>query len=110
LQLHGNIFRIFSSYRGSSGTEFSRVVDPYSFFPDPDPIRLQDFNDQKLKKNQLIFFLSITAMYLLDPDPDSEYGSGSTDPIEYGSNTDPDPGSGSAIMCATKNKTSKCPG
>ena len=56
LQLHGNIFRIFSSYRGSSGTEFSRVVDPYSFFPDPDPIRLQDFNDQKLKKNQLIFF------------------------------------------------------
>ncbi len=28
---------------------------------------------------------------LLDPDPDSEYGSGSTDPIEYGSNTDPVP-------------------
>ena len=28
---------------------------------------------------------------LLDPDPDSEYGSGSTDPIEYGSNTDPGP-------------------
>ncbi len=28
---------------------------------------------------------------LLDPDPDSEYGSGSTDPIEYGSNPDPDP-------------------
>ncbi len=28
---------------------------------------------------------------LLDPDPDSEYGSGSRDPIEYGSNTDPDP-------------------
>ncbi len=28
---------------------------------------------------------------LLDPDPESEYGSGSTDPIEYGSNTDPDP-------------------
>ena len=28
---------------------------------------------------------------LLDSDPDSEYGSGSTDPIEYGSNTDPDP-------------------
>jgi hypothetical protein len=30
---------------------------------------------------------------LLDPDPDPEYGSGSrsTDPIEYGSNTDPDP-------------------
>jgi hypothetical protein len=28
---------------------------------------------------------------LLDPDPDSEYGSGSTGPIEYGSNTDPAP-------------------
>jgi hypothetical protein len=28
---------------------------------------------------------------LLDPDLDSEYGSGSTDPIEYGSNTDPVP-------------------
>ncbi len=30
---------------------------------------------------------------LLDPDPDSEYGSGSgfKDPIEYGSNPDPDP-------------------
>jgi hypothetical protein len=28
---------------------------------------------------------------LLDPDPDSEYGSGSTGPIENGSNTDPDP-------------------
>ncbi len=49
----------------------TRVVDPYSFFPDPDsdpefdvgdqygygsnpdpdPIRIQGFNDQKLKKN-----------------------------------------------------------
>ena len=28
---------------------------------------------------------------LLDPDQDSEYGSGSTGPIEYGSNPDPDP-------------------
>jgi hypothetical protein len=43
---------------------------------------------------------------LLDPDPDSEYGSGSTDPIEYGSNTDPDPGSGSTTLPReiTKNK------
>ncbi len=51
--------------------DFCRVVDPYSFFPDPDPdpefdfgdqygsgsntdpdpIRIQVFNDQKLKKN-----------------------------------------------------------
>jgi len=28
---------------------------------------------------------------LLDPDPDSEYGSGSNDLNEYGSNTDLDP-------------------
>ncbi len=28
---------------------------------------------------------------LLDPDPDSEYGSGSTDLIESGSIRDPDP-------------------
>ncbi len=42
-----------------------RVVDPYSFFtdpdPDPDPIRIQGFNDQKLKKitaeNFFYFFL-----------------------------------------------------
>jgi hypothetical protein len=46
----------------------SRVSDPYSFFTDPDPdpvdpdpIRIQGFNDQKLKKNNsrkknLIFF------------------------------------------------------
>jgi hypothetical protein len=27
---------------------------------------------------------------LLDPDPYSNYGSGSNGPIEYGSNTDPD--------------------
>ena len=55
-----------------SGMENSRVVDPYSFFTDPDPedpdggqygsgygsgsgsnpdpIRIQGFNDQKLKK------------------------------------------------------------
>jgi hypothetical protein len=29
----------------------SRVADPHSFHPDPDPIRIQGFNDQKLKKN-----------------------------------------------------------
>jgi hypothetical protein len=38
------------------------------------------------------FFLLLWVIFArLDPDPDSEYGSGSTDPIEYGSNTDPDP-------------------
>ncbi len=35
------------------------------------------------------FFSTFVAFALLDPDPDSE--SGSTDPIESGSNTDPDP-------------------
>jgi hypothetical protein len=49
------------------GIQKTRVVDPYSFFTDPDPefdvgdqyrsgsgsnpIRIQGFNDQKLKKN-----------------------------------------------------------
>jgi hypothetical protein len=57
-----------------------RVSDPYSFFPDPafeagdqsvsnpDPIRIQGFNDQKLKKmtakKKLYFFGSKTAIYL----------------------------------------------
>jgi hypothetical protein len=40
----------------------------------------------------LNFFLLLWAIFaLLDPKPDSEYGSGSTDPIESGSNWDPDP-------------------
>jgi hypothetical protein len=87
-----------------------RVVDPYSFFTDPDtdpdPIRIQGFNDQKLKKKKQLkkklnfskheFFLLLWVIFaLLDPDPDpySNYGSGSGSmlPIEYGSNTDPDP-------------------
>jgi hypothetical protein len=39
----------------------------------------------------LNFFYFLWVIFaLLDPDPDSEYGSGSTDPIESGSNTDPD--------------------
>jgi hypothetical protein len=101
---------------------------------DPDPIRIQGFNDQKLKKKLQLnkkknffdqklqftyplaskkyvqvteeacssqkrpsntskheFFLLLWVIFsLLDPDPDSEYGSGSTGPIEYGSNPDPD--------------------
>jgi hypothetical protein len=39
----------------------------------------------------LNFFLLLWVFALLDLDPDSEYGSGSTDLIESGSNTDPDP-------------------
>jgi hypothetical protein len=43
----------------------------------------------------LNFFLLVlwVIFVLLDPDPDSEYGSesGSTDTIESGSNSDPDP-------------------
>ncbi len=94
---------------------------------DPDPIRIQGFDDQKLQKitaeKKIIFFGSITTIYLglhkgrssyrrslqlskeniqhlktwnfvghfclLDPDPDSEYRSGSTgtDLIESGSET-----------------------
>jgi hypothetical protein len=47
------------------------------------------------------FFLLLWVIFaLLDPDPDpySNYGSGSNGPIEYGSNTDPDPGSGSTTL------------
>ena len=43
------------------------------------------------------FFLNV-IFALLDPDPYSNYGSGSNGPIEYGSNTDPDPGSGSTTL------------
>ncbi len=56
----------------------SRVADPHSFHPDPDPassivgwipIRIQGFNDQKLKinyswKKTLILFGSKTTIYL----------------------------------------------
>jgi hypothetical protein len=62
-----------------------RVLDPYSFFQiwiriqslmletntDPDPIRIQGFNDQKLREKKLqlkfifiFYFLSKTAIYL----------------------------------------------
>jgi hypothetical protein len=37
------------------------------------------------------FLLSWFIFALLDPDPDSEYGSGSIDLIEIGSNPDQDP-------------------
>jgi hypothetical protein len=59
---------------------------------DPDPILIQGFNDQKLKKitaeKKIKFFLLVWVIFaLLDPDPDpySNYGSGSNGPIEYGS-------------------------
>jgi hypothetical protein len=38
-----------------------------------------------------IFLFLWVIFALLDPDPDSEYRSGSIGPIEYGSNPDPDP-------------------
>jgi hypothetical protein len=37
------------------------------------------------------FLLLRVIFALLDPDPDSESGTGSTDPIESGSNPDPQP-------------------
>jgi hypothetical protein len=39
----------------------------------------------------LRFPLSLLILHLLDPDPHSEYGSGSRKPIECGSNADSDP-------------------
>jgi hypothetical protein len=45
-----------------------------------------------LKHEIFQFFSTFVGHFgVLDPDPDSEYGSGSTDLIESGSNTDPDP-------------------
>jgi hypothetical protein len=41
-------------------------------------------------QNMNFFILLWDIFAFLDPDPDSEYGSGSTGPIEYGSNPDPD--------------------
>jgi hypothetical protein len=55
---------------------FSRVVDPYSFFPDPDPDPEFDVGDQygsralmtknrkKITAEIFFFFLSKTAIYL----------------------------------------------
>jgi hypothetical protein len=49
------------------------------------------------------FFLLLWVIFaLLDPDLDSESGSGSTGPIEYGSN--PDPGSGSETLTLASSK------
>jgi hypothetical protein len=52
----------------------------------------------KWKKSSTDFgFLLLNCIFLcgtpvvVSPDPDSEYGSGSTDPFESGSNWDPDP-------------------
>ncbi len=42
--------------------------------------------------NCFLFFWVIFALLDLDPDQDCESGSGSRDPIEYGSNPDPDTG------------------
>ncbi len=51
---------------------------------------------------QLLFFNFVLFLWvifaLLDPDPDSEYGSGSTDLIEFGSNPDPKPWSYTSMV------------
>ncbi len=45
-----------------------------------------------LQNMKFLIFSTLGVIFaLLDPDSDSEYGSGSTDPIESGSNSDPDP-------------------
>ncbi len=50
----------------------------------------------------LQFFVLLWVIFaLLDPDPDSEYGSGSTDLTESGSNLDPDPNAGYLYRVAT---------
>ncbi len=49
--IQANPWSLYCSWGMIASVQF-RVVDPYSFFtdPDPDPIRIQGFNDQKLKK------------------------------------------------------------
>jgi|688.fasta_scaffold1128622_1 hypothetical protein len=50
-------------------------------------------NTSKHELLQIRYCLLLWVIFaLLDPDPDSEYGSGSTDPIEYGSDPDHNPG------------------
>jgi hypothetical protein len=53
-------------------------------------LQLSKENIQNFKTWHLNFFLLLWVILAL-PDPESEYGSGSTDPIESGSNSDPDP-------------------
>ncbi len=73
---------------------FPRVSAPYSFNTDriqhfrlntdPEPIRIQGIKN--FKTHISTFFLLLCVIFaLLDPDPDSEYGSGSADLIESGS-------------------------
>jgi hypothetical protein len=50
-------------------------------------LQLSKKNIQHFNMKFLKFFLLLWVIFaLLDPDPDSEYGSGSTGPIESGSN------------------------
>jgi len=42
-------------------------------------------------QNMKFFSTFVVIFALLDPNPDFEYGSGSTDPIKYGSKPDLDP-------------------
>jgi hypothetical protein len=75
------------------GEEFeSRAVDPdlaFQVYPDPDPIRIQGFDYQKLKKENAAEKCLWIIFVLLDPDLDCESGSGfgSRAPL----NPDPDP-------------------
>ncbi len=59
-----------------------------------------------------IFFLLLWVIFaLLDPDPDtgdSEYGSGSTNLTESGSNTDPDP-KNPGFVCRREHAEQQCP-
>ncbi len=63
-------------------------------------LQLSKENIQHFKKwNFLNFFLLLWVIFgLLNPDPDSEYGSGSIDPIEFGSNSDPNPDPQSCLV------------
>jgi hypothetical protein len=55
---------------------------------------------------QLVFKMKTTGIKIraLDPDPDSEYGSGFTDQIESGSNPDPTPCSLGYVLLIAANQ------
>ncbi len=137
-QKSGSVPKCHGSETMISRIFFSRVVDPYSFFTDPDPEfdvgdqygsrALMTKNFKKITAEHFFFFFIYQKLQFTYPQASIKYvqvieelafstqkrpstlqnmnfykflstfvghfcppGSGSKDPIEYGSNTDPDP-------------------
>ncbi len=84
---HREECRVRGSETKGESVASSRVSDPYSFDTE------YGYGTSSTSKHEISkFFLLLWVIFALqDPDPDSEYGSGSTDLIESGSNQDPKP-------------------